>query len=101
MNIVPDWVLDSALVIIALAIFFSLYRVVKGPTGADRAIGVDSMGVEVMAALSVYSLRINSTETLSAVLVIAILGFVGLMVMAKFLAGGDIIDRHERRKRAD
>jgi len=93
-GIVPSLVLDICLGMVSLALLFCLYRIIVGPSAADRAVAADTMGTGVMAAISLYSLKLGTTAYLSAVLVIAILGFVGLVIVAKFIYGGDIIDRY-------
>ena len=93
--IVPEWVLNTALIILSVAFLLCLYRLIVGPSAADRAISSDAIGNVVMCAISVYSVKVQSTEYFSAVLVIAILGFVGLTVIAKFLYGGDVIEHND------
>lgn len=90
--IIPELVLDISLFILAAAFLGCIYRMIVGPSAADRAISSDIIGNIVMCAIAVYSMKIHSTEYFSAVLVIAILGFVGLTVIAKFIYGGDVID---------
>ncbi|MDO4581673.1 MAG: monovalent cation/H+ antiporter complex subunit F [Bacillota bacterium] len=93
-GIVPTVVLDIALGIMAISVLMCLYRIIKGPSAADRAVASDALGTCVMAAISIYSLKLNTLDYLNAVLVIAILGFLALIVVAKFIGGGgDVIDR--------
>lgn len=93
-GIVPTLVLDIALGIIGVSVMLCFYRIIMGPSIADRAVASDALGTCVMAAISIYSLKINTLQYLSAVLIIAILGFMSLVVIAKFIGGGgDVIDR--------
>ena len=93
-GIVPTIVFDIALGILGISVLMCLYRIIAGPSSADRAVASDALGTCVMAAISIYSLKLNTLQYLSAVMVIAILGFLALVVIAKFLGGdGDVIDR--------
>ena len=92
-SLVPVAVFNIALTILVVAMLLCLVRIILGPTVAGRAVAADSMGTAVMAFISIYALKNNQSLYLSAVLVIAVLGFVGLIVASKFISGGDIIDR--------
>lgn len=93
-GIVPTFILDVALGIMAVGVLMCLYRIIVGPTAPDRAVASDALGTCVMAAITVYSMKLNTLQYLSAVMVIAILGFLSLVVIAKFIGGGgDVIDR--------
>ena len=93
-GIVPTVVLNIALGVMGVCVLMCLYRIVAGPTTADRMVASDALGTCVMAAISIYSLKLNTLQYLSAVLVIAILGFMSVVVIARFIGGGgDIINR--------
>lgn len=86
-------VVDIALAFVAISIAFCFYRVVVGPTVPDRVVALDTIGVNIIAVIGLYSIKLGTKLFLDAVLVIAILGFVGVVAVAKFLQRGDIIDR--------
>ena len=86
-------VVDIALVVIAISITLCLYRVIVGPTVPDRVIALDTVGINIIAMISLYSIKLGTKFLLDGGLVIAILGFVGVVLMSKFLLRGDIIDR--------
>ncbi|MBR5429146.1 MAG: cation:proton antiporter [Firmicutes bacterium] len=75
------------------AIFFALlalllfYRLAFGPTLADRAIAGDA--IEMMAATSLlcYALYSGRGIYLDISLVVAILGFIGTLLIAKYMEG--------------
>jgi len=91
---IPEWVTDVSMGIIGISALLCLYRIIRGPTLADRIIALDALGTCVIAGISLYSLNVATMDDLSSVLVIAILGFMGLVVVAKYIGGGgDVIDR--------
>ena len=91
---IPQWVIDTSMCILGATALLCLFRIIRGPTLADRIIALDAFGICVIAGISIYSLNVNTVDDLSVVLVIAILGFLGLVVVAKYIGGGgDAIDR--------
>ncbi len=86
-------VVDIALAVVAISIGICFYRVILGPTVPDRVVALDTIAVNIVAVISLYSIKLETKLFLDAVLVIAILGFVGTVAIAKFLQRGDIIDR--------
>ena len=69
-----------------------LYRVIKGPALADRAVAMDSCGVAVMSLIVIYSIRQGTSLYMSCALVIAILGFIGMVGLSKYIQSGNIVD---------
>ena len=49
--------LDIAMVICAINFLAFLFRVLRGPAVADRAVAMDSCGIAVMALIVIYSMR--------------------------------------------
>lgn len=91
LHILPVF-LDIAMVICAFNLLCFLYRVVKGPALADRAVAMDSCGVTVMSLIVIYSIRQGTNLYMSCALVIAILGFIGMVALSKYIQSGNIVD---------
>ena len=89
-----DLIIDISLFLVVISIAFCAYRVIMGPTIADRVIALDTIAVNIVAVISLYAVKVGTMLFLDAGLVIAILGFVGTVAIAKFLQRGDIIDRY-------
>ncbi|MDW7675122.1 MAG: monovalent cation/H+ antiporter complex subunit F, partial [Bacillota bacterium] len=68
-------------------------RVAVGPDLPDRVIALDTVGVNVVAMIALFSLKTATELYVDAMLVIAILAFVGTVAISKFLVKGEIIDR--------
>ena len=90
----PTPVLYIALITLSASFLLCLYRMVIGPTTFDRALAVDVMGAVFISVIVLFSIQTNSVNYLSAILVFAALGFFALVAVAKFLFGGDIVDRN-------
>lgn len=84
--------LDIAMAICAFNFLAFLYRVLKGPAMADRAVAMDSCGTTVMALIVIYSMRQGTDLYMSCVLVIAILGFIGMVALSKYIQSGNIVN---------
>ena len=70
----------------------ALYRIVRGPRAQDRVLGLDTLYVNSMLQLLVFGIRTGSTLYFEASLVIAVLGFVATVALAKFLMRGEVIE---------
>ena len=91
LHILPVF-LDIAMLICCFNLLCYLYRVIKGPALADRAVAMDSCGVAVMSLIVIYSIRQGTSLYMSCALVIAILGFIGMVGLSKYIQSGNIVD---------
>lgn len=87
-----SWSLLAALVLLALAMVTASYRMMRGPRAQDRIVAFDAFYVNAMLLLLVFGMRTGSTLYFEAALVIALLGFVATLALAKFLMRGEIIE---------
>ena len=76
------------LVIIGLAIFLCLLRVLKGPTAPDRAVALDTMATITTALLVFLGFIFDRYIYLDVALVYAVLTFIGSVAIARFLEKG-------------
>ena len=64
-----------------------IYRLVKGPSVADRAVVADSIDILSDMALVLFALFSGREIYLDVAMVTAVLGFVGSTLIAKYLEG--------------
>lgn len=76
----------------ALAMLMNLYRLVRGPGTCDRILALDTLYVNSIALLMLAGMRADSTIFFEAAVIIAMLGFVGTVVLSKFVIRRDIIE---------
>jgi len=88
-----ETVLITALCILLLAILANLYRVVKGPSSADRVIALDSIGINLIASIAVFSVLLHTHAFFDLILLIGILSFIGTIAFARFIERGVVIER--------
>lgn len=79
---------------ISISLVLILYRIVVGPSNADRAVGLDTIGMGIMGLAALFAIILNSVNFNDVILLIAILLFLGTLAIAKFLEKGVIIDRN-------
>ena len=84
-------VLPIAMGAFVLALALSAWRLLRGPGLADRVLALDSLYVNTLALLVLMGIGYGTTLYFEVALVIAMLGFVGTVVLSKFLAQGDIV----------
>ena len=85
-----DWVVMICFIGISISLTLLVYRILVGPTNADRAVALDAIGINLMA---VAAFTLVTTQLNDAILLIAILSFLGTVAIAKYLEKGVIIDR--------
>jgi multicomponent K+:H+ antiporter subunit F len=87
-----SWSLLLAQTMIALAMAFAAYRMLRGPRAQDRVLGLDTLYVNATMLLLTFGMRTGSTLYFESALVIALLGFVATAALAKFLMRGEVIE---------
>ena len=79
-------VLDTAIYCLLGVTVLSLVRVVIGPEPEDRMIGLNLVASQVLAILVLAALKLDQAIFLDVALVYAILGFVGILAIARSVA---------------
>jgi len=74
--------------IVSLALILSFVRFVKGPTAADRIVAVDIMSVTFISVLVLLGFMFKRFIYIDVSLVYAVLGFIGVLIIARYLEGG-------------
>lgn len=87
-----SWSLLVALVLLGTAMVIAAVRMLRGPRAQDRIMAFDAFYVIAMLLLLVFGMRTGSTLYFEAALVIALLGFIATLALAKFLMRGEIIE---------
>jgi len=76
------------LVLTGLGVVLCLLRMLKGPTAPDRAVAVDTMTTITTALLVLLASNFQRYVYLDVALVYAVLSFIGLVAIARFLEKG-------------
>ena len=86
------WSLTAAQIMLGLAMGCAAFRMVKGPRAQDRVLGFDTLYLNAMLLILTFGISTGSTLYFEAALIIALLGFVGTVALAKFLLRGEVIE---------
>ncbi len=86
------WSILIAQLALALGMACASFRMLRGPRAQDRVVGLDTLYVNGMLMLLTVGMRSGSTLYFEAALIIALLGFVGTVALAKFLLRGEVIE---------
>jgi len=86
------WSLVAAQILLAVAAGCAVFRILRGPKAQDRVLGFDTLYVNAMLLLLTFGIQSRNTLYFEAALVIALLGFVGTVALAKFLLRGEVIE---------
>jgi multicomponent K+:H+ antiporter subunit F len=86
------WSVSIAQFMLVLAMACYAWRLLRGPRAQDRVLCLDAMYVAAMLLVLTVGIRTGSTLYFEAALVIALLGFVSTVALAKFLMRGEVIE---------
>lgn len=81
------YIIYIALSLMALGMIMSAIRFVKGPTASDRVVALDTLTTIGVAALVLLAYVFQRFIYVDVALVYAVLGFIGVIVIARYLEG--------------
>ena len=81
-----------ALALLGAALVLNVWRLVRGPSAADRIVALDTAYINTIALLVLLGIARDSALYFEAALLIALLGFVGTVALCKFVLRGDIVE---------
>jgi multicomponent Na+:H+ antiporter subunit F len=71
--------------VMAALMLLALVRVLKGPTPADRVVGLDAINSLVVASMIVLGAAYEQIIFIDVAIIYALLSFVGTLFIAKYL----------------
>ena len=89
---VLTWSIVLAQIFLAMAMACAAFRLLRGPRAQDRILGLDTLYVNAMLLLLTVGIRSGEAFYFDVALVIALLGFVATVALAKFLMRGEVIE---------
>jgi multicomponent K+:H+ antiporter subunit F len=84
--------LIAAGVMLLIAMGCNMWRLLIGPDVTDRVLALDTLYINAVALLVLTGAVSGKQLFYEAAILIALLGFVGTVSLAKFLLRGDIIE---------
>ena len=92
MSAMLAWSTTAAQILLGLAMACAAFRILRGPRAQDRVVGFDSLYVNAMLLLLAFGIGSGSAIYFEAALIVALLGFVSTVALAKFLLRGEVIE---------
>lgn len=84
--------LDIALGALALSMLLCMWRLLRGPSLTDRILAFDTLYLNAVGVVVLLGIRLRSALLFEAALIVAMLGFVGTVALARYLTRGDVIE---------
>ncbi|MFL6585983.1 MAG: K+/H+ antiporter subunit F [Luteimonas sp.] len=89
-------IIDIAIIVgmhaVGIAMLLSLWRLLRGPTAPDRILALDTLYISAIAQLIMFGMLLDTEVYFEAALIIAMLGFVGTVVLSKYVIRRDIVE---------
>lgn len=84
--------LDVGIGAVTLSLLLCGWRLLRGPTMPDRVLALDTLYLAVVALVVMLGLRWQTPLLFEAALIVALLGFVGTVALARYLSRGDVVE---------
>jgi multicomponent K+:H+ antiporter subunit F len=75
-----------------VALLLAAWRLLRGPSMVDRILALDTLYVNSVAMLILVGIHFDTVLYFEAALIIAMMGFVSTVAVAKYLLRGDIVE---------
>lgn len=84
------------LTLVGIACLLSFYRLLRGPDLPDRILALDTLAVNAIALIVLFGLWTGNTINFEAALLLAVLGFVSTVALAKYALRGRIVESEDQ-----
>jgi multicomponent Na+:H+ antiporter subunit F len=75
-----------------VSFLLALFRILKGPTAADRSVATDVLGILVIGFCAIMAIYTNKDWYIDIAIAWALQSFIGTLALAKFLEGRNFDD---------
>lgn len=93
------WVFSASAVIILVSAVAVFWRLLRGPTAADRIVALDMLGIQMVAFAAVFAVSAGETAFLDVALSVALVAFLGTVAFARYLERTDPLRREAPERR--
>lgn len=87
-----QWALDVGTVAVAISVLLCGWRLLRGPEVTDRILALDTLYIGMVALIVLFGIRFETALLFEAALIVAMLGFVSTVALARYLTRGDVIE---------
>ncbi|PPJ47315.1 sodium:proton antiporter [Rhizobium sp. KAs_5_22] len=82
---------NFALVVLGIAFFLTVYRVVKGPTLPDRVLSLDMLVGIAIGFIAVIAIRTGYTLYIDIAISLGLVGFLATVAFARFILARGVV----------
>ena len=87
-----DLILDMLLTVLSISLFICFVRLYIGPNPPNRTVAFDTIAIHAVALIVIFAMRSDAPSLLDAAIITAILGFVGTMMLARYMERAELQD---------
>jgi multicomponent Na+:H+ antiporter subunit F len=88
-----EWSIDIAYVAIMLSFALTVFRLLRGPTLADRVVALDMMALLGIAFIGLFSIATGEAAYLDVAIALALIGFLATVAFARYIYRGALAER--------
>lgn len=89
---VLEWSANLGLVAVSVSLVLCAVRLFQGPAATDRLLALDTLYMNAVALIVLLGIRWNTALMFEAALLVAMLGFVSTVALARYLTRGDVVE---------
>lgn len=86
------WSLNVGIVIVAASVLLCSWRLLRGPELPDRILALDTLYMGMVALVILLDIRFDTELLFEAALIVAMMGFVSTVALARYVTRGDVIE---------
>lgn len=90
-----------AFILVMAGVLLAMVRLIKGPSLPDRVVALDTMTVLIVAFCGLYALDTGTSAFLDVAVVLALIGFLATVALARFVERKVARPGPEQMHRAD
>lgn len=84
--------INLSFVSLIIGMVFSLVRMIKGPTLADRVVALDLISFLTIGFIGVYSISSNEPAFLGIAITLALVAFLGTIAFARWIMKSQVVE---------
>jgi multisubunit Na+/H+ antiporter MnhF subunit len=84
--------LDLLLSLLGISLLICFIRLYLGPNPPNRTVAFDTIAIHAVGIMALFAIRSDAIVLLDAALITAVLGFVGTMMLARYMERSDLQD---------
>lgn len=74
--------------LLCIALFFTSFRLIKGPTVWDRVMALNLIAVKIVLIITLYAVYKNNLKLLDVSVTCSIIGFLTVTLISRFILRG-------------